>query len=285
MIDLFWWSERRLAGSESENYGDLLGKYIVERLSGRPVRFRHPGKFSLMRMFNPTYLGVGSILHFANRRCIVWGSGIIDRKSRVKPADFLAVRGPESGRRLRELGYRDPGVYGDPAILLPTLYAPEVERAAPLGFVPHHVDHAEVVAGTSHLEGTIVVDLRTNDVEGTTRDILSCRRILSSSLHGLIVAHSYGIPAVWQRYSGRLFGDDIKFRDYFLSVGIEPYVPPISSPPTCLAEVDDLFDSHPSLPAANVLDGLRRDLVRTCPFQRSRDSAARARMQAGSDAR
>jgi hypothetical protein len=41
----------------------------------------------------------------------------------------------------------------------------------------------------------------------------------SSSSHGIIV-HAYGIPAVWQKFSNKVFGDDIKYQDYMESVEV-----------------------------------------------------------------
>ncbi len=70
----------------------------------------------------------------------------------------------------------------------------------------------------------------TNDIESKTDQILKCERIISSSFHGIIIAHAYRIRAIWQRFSDVPFGDNIKFQDYFESVKIKPYVPEIQLP-------------------------------------------------------
>jgi hypothetical protein len=54
------------------------------------------------------------------------------------------------------------------------------------------------------------------------QDIAECEYIASSSLHGLIVADSLGIPCVRILLSeGIILGGDFKFNDYYSSVGIQ----------------------------------------------------------------
>ncbi len=50
-------------------------------------------------------------------------------------------------------------------------------------------------------------------------EISACARILSSSLHGLVVADSYGIPNARLVLSNQIIGGDFKFRDYALGIG------------------------------------------------------------------
>ena len=45
------------------------------------------------------------------------------------------------------------------------------------------------------------------------------RRVLSSALHGVILAHAYGIPALPVRIGDGLVGGDFKFRDHYHSIG------------------------------------------------------------------
>ncbi|RKE97979.1 polysaccharide pyruvyl transferase family protein [Ichthyenterobacterium magnum] len=263
-IRLFWWSEPLLMGKPKENYGDLLGKYLVEKISHTKVKFTHPKKPSFKNLFAPIYVTIGSILAHVNKNCIVWGSGIINEDQLVKPAKFLAVRGPETRRVLMRQGYDVPEIFGDPALLLPDYYLPKVNKVHKLGVIPHYVDYARVVELFKDHKAIVVIDLMTNDVELTTKQIMECERIVSSSLHGVIVSHAYGIPAVWVKFSDRLFGDDIKFKDYFKSVLIPPYKFDYIEKDESL---EAFFNPKIELPNPKQINKLKLDLMSVCPFK------------------
>jgi hypothetical protein len=55
--------------------------------------------------------------------------------------------------------------------------------------------------------------------------ITACHAILSSSLHGLIVAEAYGVPAAWMTITDKVKGGGFKFCDYYLATGREPPQP------------------------------------------------------------
>lgn len=262
-IKLFWWSEIHLMQKPKENFGDLVGKYLVEKISHKTVMFTHPNKQKWKHKLssNPIYTTAGSILAHVNKYCIVWGSGIINKNQVVKPAKFLLVRGSQTRHRLLQLGYFVPEKYGDPALLLPKYYNPKIEKKYKMGVIPHYNDYNWVKENYTD-KNISIIDLMTNSIEDTAKEILECERILSSSLHGLIVAHAYGIPAVWIKFSDKLFGDDIKFQDYFESVGIKLYSP--------LKEIDSLtsidFEVEHALPDQAELEKRKQDLLETCPF-------------------
>lgn len=50
-------------------------------------------------------------------------------------------------------------------------------------------------------------------------DICSCNTILSSSLHGIIIADAYEIPNAWISLDENHPDNNFKFKDYYLSVG------------------------------------------------------------------
>jgi len=222
-IPLFYWSSKVFEHKAHENYGDILSKYIVEKVSGKDVQFFNAPK-NRKKIFKKKYLmAIGSILSYAQKSAVVWGSGIISKEDHFAKATFCAVRGPLSRKRIIELGYSCPEVYGDPALLLPDFYRPKIKKKFEYGFIPHYVDQDIVNSYYKAEQDSTIVNLLHDDWSFTTDRILECERIISSSLHGVIVAQAYGIPAIWVQFSNRLSGDNVKFADYFLSVGIEPY--------------------------------------------------------------
>lgn len=266
-IRLFWWNEKIIQGKSKENYGDVLGRYLVEKISGKKVVFAWPKKFSVYDWFTPIYVTIGSVLTHVNHKCIVWGSGIINQETKIKKAEFLAVRGPQTRKFLMGLGYDVPEVYGDPALLLPRYFNPSVEKKYKYGFVPHYNDYKLVQKWFEGREDVHLIDMMTNDIESKTMEFLQCEQIISSSLHGVIIAHAYGIPAVWQKFSDKVFGDDIKYQDYMESVGLMFYKPEIKTEPFTTEEMQNLFLNLPILPKVEIINQLCDDLMRVCPFK------------------
>jgi hypothetical protein len=74
--------------------------------------------------------------------------------------------------------------------------------------------------------------------------LTSCRRIISSSLHGIIFAHAFDIPAAWVKISPRVIGDGFKFFDYYSSIGFQQEEIPALGPELALNRIVD----HCALP-------------------------------------
>lgn len=205
-----WWPRAPRPG----NLGDVLTPAILRGL-GVEARWTPHQRADL--------LAIGSIIRFARPGQSVWGSGAMRRSDPVSPrARYLAVRGPFTRDSILRDGGTCPEVYGDPALLVSRFHDRPVEKRHDVGVVPHYVDERDV--RRKHRGLSVISPLRANPLE-VVDEIRACRAILSSSLHGIIVAHAYGIPAAWVRFSDKLNGDDVKFADYAASVGVElvPY--------------------------------------------------------------
>ena len=292
-INMYWYK----MPSKQENYGDVLGPYIVHKLTGKQIRFvptigvrikpiieRIIGvfkgtngifdtlKFLISAIYNINrkniIVSVGSIISVFNRRSIkVWGAGLMNRNDNIQKASFYAVRGKYSQKRLEELGYKSPEVIGDPALLLPLLIDPASKRYQ-LGIIPHFV-HYEEVKNANISEEILVINLL-NDIDTVTENITSCRYTVSSSLHGLIVSHAYNIASLWVNFSDdKIVGDNIKFKDYFSSVAISFYAPfQINLEQINVDKILDQINSNSSITVIqNDLKIIQRDLIKVAPFQ------------------
>ncbi len=266
-IPLFYWSEIKFISRQKENYGDLLSKYLVEKISGKKIKWVHPKKQSWYKWDKTNYVTIGSVIHHTSKDSIVWGSGIIDKTQPIEKADFRAVRGPQTRKFLLELGYECPEVYGDPALLLPGFYHPEVEKKYKVGIIPHYHDFKVVSETYNNDPEILVIDLMTMDVEDVTQKILSCEKTISSSLHGVIVSHAYRIPSVWVEFSNKIFGDGIKYRDYLESVEIPFYKAEFIDGKMSLHEMEVLFETYSCLPEEGKIEELCAGLMKVCPFR------------------
>jgi len=266
-IRLYRWKGNRK--DNLENYGDLLGLYLAKKISNKKIiLISHPTK-GLQKYFFKNYLSIGSIISSATEKSIVWGSGIIKANENIRKAKFLAVRGPQTRKRILDLGYNCPEVYGDPAILLPSFFNPSVEKKFKIGIIPHYVDYQEVNEVFKNNKEVKVINLMTDSIESTTKEILKCEQIVSSSLHGVIISQAYRIPALWVMFSNKLYGDNIKFYDYYESMNInftEEYF--IAPKDLSFKKLEQLLVTNKEvlLQDEKILELRKKELLKSCPF-------------------
>lgn len=156
---------------------------------------------------------IGSIITAGCQDCTIWGSGILnstitDRVKRRK-LDIRAVRGPITRIILSDYGFNVPEVYGDPAILMPRIYNPDIEKKYDVGVVIHMSNT------TSSAKEFHQIDIVTDDYETFIKEIKSCKLVVSSSLHGIILSEVYGVPAIMLKPETDL----LKYYDYYYSTG------------------------------------------------------------------
>lgn len=205
------------------NFGDTCVPYMMKKMNV-PFIFAHHTVENKMTM-------IGSIIQGSTRKnTVVWGTGLMyenDKPVNYLESDIRAVRGPRTKQRLKDLGVNVDGILeGDPALLLPRVYDPKVEKKYKLGVIPHMVDGGIVIKHIKNnpdkFPNTIIIDpnSKVSQIEKFISDVKSCEKIVSTALHGIICAHAYGIPVKWMKVSNNLMGDDIKFHDHFESLGL-----------------------------------------------------------------
>lgn len=240
-INLHWW---KVPGSV-QNIGDALSPVIVEYMRKRLGCTEYKGSVT------KHLLAIGSVIDMSYQDSIVWGSGLLygNRKfwwRKLRKLDIRAVRGPETRRTLIENGYSCPEVYGDPAVLMPMVYMPEsIEKEYDYRVIQHHLFNQMQDYSLSPM---------TDDWRSFVDEIVKCRLVISSSLHGIILAEAYGVPAVMLKTSL----DTFKFRDYYYSTGRFDF-------PMASSVEEALHMEHAPLPdmgkmQRNIMDAFPSDL-------------------------
>ena len=180
------------------NFGDEIGPQLVRALAGD-----RPGTARL--------LSVGSVLHFAAPGDVVWGAGINGKvRQRVRyPLDVRSVRGPLTRAILLGHGVVAPAVYGDPALLFPTLF-PEIAPEGSGGMlVMPNLNELDRVTGDEVLSPI-------GDPGAIASRIAGSGFVVASSLHALVLADAYGIPS---RPLVPAAEHPLKYLDYYAGTG------------------------------------------------------------------
>ena len=95
------------------NWGDFLNQILIEKISSKTVNWVDFGDPSEKMM------AIGSILSFSTPFTTVWGSGFLRSWEYLTyiPKSVIAIRGPLSGKILKEKHNINCDLYGDPAYL------------------------------------------------------------------------------------------------------------------------------------------------------------------------
>lgn len=214
----------------SNNFGDDLNLLFLREIVYKKLIYYPRSIIShVFRLDN--YICIGSTIESrSNEKSIIWGAGMISAdRDFIFPKKICAVRGKLTRQRFIDKGIDCPQIYGDPALLLPLYYYPKNRtKLFELGIIPHYVDinnkyiqqmrrndpSIEIIDVTEYSDWHLIID-----------KILSCKYIVSSSLHGLIVSDAYGIPNLWVEFSKNISGERFKFYDYYSSINKEKLLP------------------------------------------------------------
>lgn len=205
-----FWAKTPGGDHKLSNFGDVL----------TPIIFSHFSiPFVYAEINDADTFSTGSIAKNAKPNDLILGSGAMRETDILCPtANWAWVRGPRTRKLVLKNGGMCSEMYGDPALLLPLIVKPnEVEKIYDIGIVPHVRHYAEA---KQIFPNNYVINLATRNPIDVLKEILKCKKIISSSLHGIVVSHAYNIPVSWVKFSTPIAGDDIKFYDHYESIGL-----------------------------------------------------------------
>ena len=204
------------------NFGDELNVVLLKKLFNKNVI--HTSIQECDGICIGSILGTflkKTYIKSINKPLHVWGSGFIFNyatpyKKLIRPLVIHAIRGKLTKNSLDyyKVPYKNL-VYGDPG-LLTSLAFPDLNftKEYDWGIIPHYVDLNHKNLNRLNIHNYCIID-PTSPVEDVIQKIVKCKCILSSAMHGLIVADSFGIPNARLIISNELMGGDHKFKDYY----------------------------------------------------------------------
>lgn len=244
-VNVHWWSMRKENGDE--NVGDYLSIVITEFM----LKKRGLSIDTKIKDTKHLYT-VGSIIQGGAQNAVIWGSGLKHGKDDfgtlaklTRKLDVRLVRGPETRKGLIESGYKCPELYGDPAILMPLIYQPNETEKKEYLVVLHHATIRNIPNSITPI---------TNNYKDFIDKIYNTKLVISSSLHGIILAETYGVPAILltDKETDNMF----KYNDYYYSTGRKNY-------PVAKSIEEALAMPIPDVPD---LTSIRNDIMSAFPY-------------------
>lgn len=232
--------EIKVSYAKINNMGDLLNELIIERVFGYKVI--HTNSIECQTT------GIGSNLNsifpeksqpfiklFAKKiygkftpPVQIWSTGFISYPKGEhlfvrKEYNVAAVRGELTRKRLENILKTKLDIpTGDGGLLASYLIEKPIQKKYLIGIIPHYKEKNEprFQQLLDSYKNSVFIDL-TDDPLSVVKTIAECEYILSSSLHGLVVADSFGIPNMRLKYTNKLLGDGYKFDDYYSAFNVE----------------------------------------------------------------
>ncbi len=194
-----------------ENLGDYLSKVVVSHfVPSDKVKSKS----------KKTLYAIGSIIGFRCQDATIWGSGLIGindiMKFRIRYSslDIRAVRGPKTRELLKKIGKNCPEIYGDPAVLMPFVFEPVIQkREYDVSLILHYKFNDFSIPNSKKIN---TINILTTDYKDFITQIVKSSLVISSSLHGIILAETYGVPAILLLKENYI---TFKYEDWYYSTG------------------------------------------------------------------
>lgn len=220
--------------SVRNNFGNALNPILIEHIFGKKVIWSDE--------YNCETSGIGSGLRLFFRKphkidkqkksensfqCQIWSAGFLSTPANdivpIKDFNISSVRGELSKVFLEKLYNKSLDITtGDAGLLAGELVDKVNRKKYRLGIIPHDRERQEkhFIDLLNNNPNSVIIDVQDNPLS-IIKIMSMCDCIVSSSLHGLVVADSLGIPNRWIKLTDKLLGDGFKFYDYYSTFGIE----------------------------------------------------------------
>lgn len=208
-MKIYFWNARK-------NFGDALTPLLLKKFCKLDSEWSKAKDAELVM--------VGSILEHLPEdfNGIIAGAGKLHYHTKLKfpNAQILGVRGKLTAKHL---GLQGDYVLGDAGLLANEL-VPLEDKIYELGIVPHWSD-TELEKNPKFLQYNPKIIRVADDPLKVIKEISLCKKIVSSSLHGIITADAFNIPrrielAPSMVKKPKQEGGDYKWQDYHSSLGI-----------------------------------------------------------------
>jgi hypothetical protein len=207
------------------NFGDWMSPYIIQKVTGRGIKFVNELYFRKA----PHIVSLGSIVSCANKDSVVLGSGINSVKDCISQnANLVSVRGRYTGIAAKHCDLK----YGDPGFIISDLYKPKiVDYKTPTHAVVlvRHINHIGVNIDFSGLCDELSINAaRPVDIETFIDELNSYELVITSAMHCFITCISYGIDVILVNFTGKfnkIPGDGIKYLDCLSGVNLKEIKP------------------------------------------------------------
>ncbi len=264
------------------NMGDKLNALLIEQLFGYKV-CQHTfltgelsaigsglGQFTLRD--TPLLAMAERVAGVLFPTVTVWGTGFVCYKEKDTPfyrknMKFAAVRGALSKARVeRILGHSLDIPLGDAGILSSYLLKEPVSKQYQVGIIAHYKEQDEPFfqkLAAAHPQ-SLIIDVRQHP-SVVIRQIAQCECIISSSLHGLIIADSLNVPNIHLKVSDKLLGDGFKFDDYYSAYQLpHPLIDIHTHEVPSLEWIKEHYQVTPSM-----VETMKHNMLQSFPFEHS----------------
>ncbi|MCL2015125.1 MAG: polysaccharide pyruvyl transferase family protein [Defluviitaleaceae bacterium] len=233
----------KLLFHDNSNMGDFFNITLFNEIFGRQVECSNPIESDIVA------LGGGLTHYFLDKDYDVqrWGKCEIETTEKPvyvwrtgfltddfpwlqprRPFIIKALRG-QLTKEILEKTLKSPidCVLADPGLLAgllaQKLFSPQPKKYK-LGIIPHFLEnkHPAFYNVQENTPNSIMINILQEPIS-FLKQIAQCEYIVSSSLHGLVMSDSLGIPNLWIRCKYQAKRKDFsKYRDYYSSFNVEP---------------------------------------------------------------